>query len=133
MVRGILPPVFQLFDFAAPDRPVAQRDVSTVPSQALFLMNNSWVIDQSQRAALRLLSESNRNDEQRVQLLFQLAYARRATDAELAAVIEYLNRGESLMNEKANPATATSEQVHQTRWSALCQVIFASAEFRVLK
>lgn len=133
VVRGVLPTMFSLFDFASPDRPVAQRDESTVPSQALFLMNNSWVIEQSQHAARRLLAESNLDDAGRIHLLFRLAFARPATDDEVRAATEYLASNRPLLDDSKSKPPATPDQVREARWSTLCQTIFASAEFRTLK
>ncbi|MFM9960424.1 MAG: PSD1 and planctomycete cytochrome C domain-containing protein [Planctomycetaceae bacterium] len=133
IVRGVLPTMFPLFDFATPDRPVAQRDESTVPSQALFLMNNTWVIEQSQLAARRLLAEASMDDADRIHLLFFRAFARKATDDELSAATEYLQSNRPLLDDAKSKAPATPDQLCEARWSALCQTIFASAEFRTLR
>ncbi|MDV7401568.1 DUF1553 domain-containing protein, partial [Arthrospira platensis SPKY1] len=41
--RQFLPPVFRMFDFPSPDMHSPQRLDTTVPQQALFLMNNPFV------------------------------------------------------------------------------------------
>ncbi len=133
VVRGVLPTMFSLFDFASPDRPVAQRDESTVPSQALFLMNNAWIIEQSQHAARRLLADSSLNDDGRIRLLFRLAFARPATDDEVRVATEYLACKRPLLNDSKVKGPTSPDQLREARWSALCQTIFASAEFRTLR
>lgn len=125
VVRGVLPTMLQLFDFAAPDRPVAQRDESTVPSQALFLMNNAWIIEQSQHTARRLLSAPNLDDAGRIRWLFSLSFARPPTDEELAAATDYLAG--------AAPPSADPIQQREAQWTSFCQTIFASAEFRTIR
>src|SRR5262249_13310195 len=45
--RQFLPGMFRTFDFANPDLHVAQRSTTTVPQQALFLMNGSFVADRA--------------------------------------------------------------------------------------
>mgnify|MGYP002526803694 CR=1 FL=1 len=52
-----------LFDAANPEQPVAQRTVSTTAPQALFLLNNEFVKQQSQALAQRL---EKRSEERRV-------------------------------------------------------------------
>ena len=45
--RQNLPGVFRTFDFATPDTTSAQRHVTTVPQQALFMMNSPFVVEQA--------------------------------------------------------------------------------------
>jgi hypothetical protein len=43
--RQNLPGIFKTFDFASPDSTSARRFTTTVPQQALFLMNSPFSID----------------------------------------------------------------------------------------
>jgi len=117
VVRGTLPEMFPLFNFAPPERPVAQREESLVPAQSLFLMNNAWVLEQARHTATRLLSDTTlADDTQRLRRLYELAFFRAPTPAEQARALAYLKNG--------GPETA---------WTSLCQTIIASAEFRVVR
>jgi len=117
VVRGTLPEMFPLFNFAPPERPVAQREESLVPAQSLFLMNNAWVLEQARHAATRLLSDTSViDDTQRLRLLYERAFSRPPTPAEQSRALAYLKTG--------GPETA---------WTSLCQTVIASAEFRVLR
>jgi cytochrome c553 len=116
VVRGVLPEIFPLFDFASPERPVAQRDESTVPAQSLFLMNSPWIIEQSRLAAKRLLADATLDDSARIELMYQRSFARTPTAEELNRTLRFV-----------------SEQNNEERWTSFCQVIFASGEFRVLR
>ena len=118
IVRGVLPEMFSLFDFASPERSVAQREESTVPAQSLFLMNSPWVIEQSRHAAKRLLSETSLDDAGRVTLIYQRAFARPPTSEEVGRSLRYL---------------AGDEELREERWASFCQVVFASGEFRLLR
>ncbi|HND54801.1 MAG TPA: DUF1553 domain-containing protein, partial [Pirellulaceae bacterium] len=147
VVRGVLPTMFQLFDFAAPDRPVAQRDDSTVPAQSLFLLNNAWIIEQSRHAARRLLDDSSLDEDQRVQRLYRLAYGRAPTADELRDARDFLTMPDVVANDatstappRTSPAANTAPKSassqtspHETRWISLVQAILGSAEFRVLR
>jgi hypothetical protein len=117
VVRGTLPEMFPLFNFAPPERPVAQREESLVPAQSLFLMNNAWVLKQARHTATRLLSDTTLTDDiQRLRRLYERAFFRAPTPAEQAHALAYLKTG--------GPETA---------WTSLCQTIIASAEFRVVR
>src|SRR5262249_17200842 len=72
------PEVLALFDAANPNLVVAQRDVTTVPAQALFLMNSPFVRDQAAQMAKRLLAAASLDDAGRVDLAYRLALARPA-------------------------------------------------------
>jgi len=117
VVRGTLPQMFPLFNFAPPERPVAQREESLVPAQSLFLMNNAWVLEQARHTATRLLSDTTLTDDtQRLRRLYERAFFRAPTPVEQARALAYLKTG--------GPETA---------WTSLCQTIIASAEFRVVR
>ncbi|MFO1041728.1 MAG: PSD1 and planctomycete cytochrome C domain-containing protein [Planctomycetaceae bacterium] len=132
VVRGVLPEMFSLFDFASPERPVAQRDESIVPAQSLFLMNSPWIIEQSRHAAQRLLNETSLDDSGRVTLFFQRALSRSPTSEEQARSLRYLAEAEPIITApKADSLTA--EQKHLESWTSFCQTLFASGEFRMLK
>ena len=118
VVRGTLPEIFGVFDFAAPERTTARRDESIVPAQSLFLMNNPWVIEQARHSAMRLLGDTSlRDDAQRVRRLHQRAFFRAPTAAEEDRALAFLRR-------QSGPEDA---------WTSLCQTVIASAEFRVVR
>ena len=54
IVRDFVPSCLEVFDFAEPSLVVANRDATNVPSQALYLMNNSFVIEQAKALAHRI-------------------------------------------------------------------------------
>jgi mono/diheme cytochrome c family protein len=51
--RGNLPELMQQFDFSDPDMPNSKRASTTVPQQALFLMNSSMSVDVARRVVAR--------------------------------------------------------------------------------
>ena len=133
VLRGMLPDVFSLFDFAPPERPVAQREESVVPAQSLFFMNNAWVIEQSRHTARRLLDDTTQSDAQRVARLYQLAFARVPTAAEFARAENFLAGSDELLPDPKSKTPPNPAQLREARWVSLCQAVFASAEFRVLR
>jgi cytochrome c553 len=120
ILRGApLPEALAVFDVANPNIVVAQREETTVPSQALYLLNSPFVIDQSRKAARRLLADAKLTDEQRADLAYRLALSRPATTEEAARVVAYVRAADPKGGEAA--------------WASFCQALFASAEFRYVR
>ncbi len=74
--RQNLPNLYRTFDFASPDTSSPQRFFTTVPQQALFLMNSPFVVQQAKHLVDRPDFKAARNEEQRLRLLYQLAFQR---------------------------------------------------------
>jgi hypothetical protein len=89
-MRSIPPPLLEAFD--APDRagscPVRTR--TTVPTQALTLLNNPFVLDQARRFAARVDREAGPDATARAVLAIRLATGRPPSPTELRAAIDYL-------------------------------------------
>jgi aminopeptidase N len=99
---------------ANPNLVVAQREVTTVPAQALYLMNNAFVTDQA-KALARRLQDASGDDAVRIDLGYQLALSRPATPKERERVVKFLG-----------------EKPQAAAWAGFCQALLASAEFRYL-
>lgn len=117
VARGLLPRSLEVFDFAEPSMVIGQRETSNTPAQALYLMNNPFVIEQSEALSSRLLQEAETAAAQ-VQLAFQLVFSRSPTEAELQSSLQYLRAGSS-----------ADSAMNLARF---CQALFATAEFRYL-
>jgi hypothetical protein len=128
IVRNGVPQSLQVFDFAEPSIIVGAREVTTVPAQALYMLNNAFVIEQSDKLAQRLLAEERRDDGGRIDLAYQLTVSRPATAEERQRALAFIGRiGESLSNDKSQ-----TETNRKTAWAGFCQALYASAEFRYL-
>jgi hypothetical protein len=112
VLRGTVPEMLQAFDAADPSLIVGKRDVTTVPTQALFLMNNSFVVTQAEAMAQRILGHTGLNQADRI-------------ERERSDVIKYLNEYRQAVerdNQKVRPQVAA--------WTSFCQTLFESGEFR---
>ncbi len=93
--REELPEIFRTFDFANPDMTTSRRDETTVPQQALFMMNSPLVIQQAkalmQRSEIRVLQDP----QEKVRALFSLLFQRDATDEELQQAVTFIKYVES--------------------------------------
>ncbi len=115
IVRDLVPEVLMVFDFPDPSLIIGERATTTIPAQSLYLMNNPFVIRQAEALADRLLA----GDEEgagKLTRAYQLCYARPPSAKELEKAQTFLrNYGRT--------------QTRRATWTALCQALFASAEF----
>src|SRR5690606_34386892 len=82
--RQDLPGLYRVFDFASPDQSTARRPRTTVPQQALFLMNSPLAIEQAIATVARPRVQQAKDRPQRINALYQAIFARPATAEELA-------------------------------------------------
>lgn len=130
IVRGALPEILNIFDFPEPSIISGSRDVTTVATQALFMMNSDFVIDQSKHLAKRMLAE-NMDDTARVKLAYEVTLSRQPTGDEIEVALKYVaDTATSLGSTKTN---SKSEEIDNQAWAALAQAMFGSAEFRYIE
>jgi Protein of unknown function (DUF1549)/Protein of unknown function (DUF1553)/Planctomycete cytochrome C len=113
VLRNHLPAMYETFDFPEPSETKGVREVTTVPTQALFLMNSKFVLEQAKHAAEKLLKEGEASEQERIIKVYRETLGRAPSAEELKRSAEYLKSGED-----------------KTAWSRLYQALFASAEFR---
>ncbi len=123
--RNFLSPMMLAFDTPSPFSTVGRRTISNVPAQALILMNDPLVIEQSKRWADRTLADSTQTAEQRIESMYLTAFARRPTDREKFEAWSFLSSYlGSPPDAKADPNKAPREA-----WTDLCHVLFNVKEF----
>jgi hypothetical protein len=88
--RSLLLPLMTTFDFADTTQPVVQRSISTVAPQALALLNNAFVHEQSRAFAARLHRDVGEEREKQIDRAWWLALSRAPTEKELVAAIAHL-------------------------------------------
>lgn len=105
----------ELFDMADPSVVTGARNASTVAPQALFLLNHPFILEQSSRAAERVISL---RPDQRLEQAYLLALGRPPTQAEKALLQTHLAKleGKALI----------------AGWAEIFQTLFASVDFRYL-
>ncbi len=119
--RNFLSPFLLAFDYPVPLGTRGRRSVSNVPSQALLLLNDPFVIDQAEKWAARLLQLSpDRADRYRE--LTEQAWGQPPTPDQIAAFDAFLDAGSSA------PSAATELQ----DWTSLCHTIINSKDFLFL-
>lgn len=90
-----------MFDFANPDQHSPQRFVTTVPQQALFLMNSPFMCNQSGNLAAKLPVEGSTPDAKTVQTLYRKVLLRDPKPKELEMAQRFLSVSESIKEEPA--------------------------------
>ncbi len=129
IVRDGVPEVLDVFDFAEPSLVIAAREVTNVPSQALFLLNSPFVREQSLALARRVLA-TPLDFPARIHLAYQTALGRPASEAEFLRAHAYLlSEARGLISEK----NSAKDPAAEAAWGTLCQALFACAEFRYLR
>ncbi|MDX2150179.1 MAG: PSD1 and planctomycete cytochrome C domain-containing protein [Bryobacteraceae bacterium] len=89
--RNFLTPLLVAFDYPPPISTIGARGSSTVPSQALLMMNNELVADQAAKWAAR--AEANPDP---VAFLYETAFARPPSAPERTEIEAFVKQGQSL-------------------------------------
>ena len=100
MRRSMRVPFFEVFDVPDGMQSRGVRELTTVPTQALMLMNNQFVRDQASHFSNRIRKAvGNDNLKHIVEEAYWLALSRSPTDEELSSSVELLStEGQSLEN-----------------------------------
>jgi len=101
--RQNLPGIFRTFDFASPDTSSAQRYSTTVPQQALFLMNSPFVVEQARHFVERV-GKSATNDAVRIGALYRVAFQRAPQPDELELARSFIRAQATETNEPPPPS-----------------------------
>jgi len=126
--RNFLSPMMLVFDTPVPSQSVGRRNISNVPAQALTLMNDPFVIQQSQLWAKRLLEHESESAERRIEAMYESAFARLPTKQEVDVAIGFLQS-----QAEAAGLPADRWQTEERLWSDLCHVLINSKEFIFLR
>jgi hypothetical protein len=125
MVQRLHPhPYLAIFNGPDTSMSTAVRDGSSVPLQALFLLNSAFVHDQAARFARSLINE--RCDiGQRLRLAFMRVYGRPPSATEQDRAMDYIRKYEQAL---AAEGTATEHREVES-WSSLARALLTSNEF----
>lgn len=121
--RNFLSPMMLAFDTPIPFNSVGRRNLSNVPSQALILMNDPFVLEQAEKWAAQLCKDYSK-DSERVQSIYQSALGRPPSDQETRLATEFIaQQAKELGIDKNEPRV----------WADFCHVIFNVKEFIYIK
>ncbi|MBC8117631.1 MAG: DUF1553 domain-containing protein, partial [Candidatus Saccharimonas sp.] len=126
---GMLEP----FDLAGMAPNCERRTFSTVAQQSLLMMNNDFLVKQSEAFARRIEETSATEPSARIQRAWQLAYGRIPTEKESTRAIEFLTLQTAYFDE-ARAKLPEAERPKQTppttqALALLCQALLSSNAF----
>jgi hypothetical protein len=130
--RNDLPSLFRNFDFANPDLSTAQRETTSVPQQALFFLNDPFVMQQACSLAARADFQLFDSTVQRMQYVYQQIFQRNPTAAEIEVAsrfpdAEELAAAASTDNSTTDPGSRGNLRPLRP-WEQLTQVLLMSDE-----
>ena len=117
IVRSNVYEFLTLFDFPNAASPVGKRDTTTIPTQALWMMNSPFITKQARNIAKRV---ERYDAHDAIESLYLRLFAREPTEREIVKGVAFVER----------MAPSAGEQ---QAWIAYCQVLLASNEYLYLK
>lgn len=117
-LRNSMPEILETFNAADPSRTTGRRDIGTVAPQALFLLNNRFILEEARAAAARILTDG-KTDEERLELASLRVLGRSPLPSEKQLASSLL---------ASSPAGKEVEA-----WTTLFQAYFACIDFRYLE
>ncbi len=105
--RNFITPMFLAFDYPLPVSTMGSRGASTVPSQALMMLNNEFVAGEAKKWAERVCT-AEADSSKRVEKMYVAAFARPPAEWELRETLAFAEKN---------------------GWADLAHVLFNSAEF----
>lgn len=118
MARDVIFDSLKVFDAPDPNLVVGGRKLTTVPTQALYLMNSPVVLAQAVAMAERILAETGDDDDvRRIGKVYEILLGRPPTPEESGLVGEYL---------------ASSDGEPLETWAEIIQAVMGAAEFRTV-
>ncbi len=123
--RQNLPGLYRTFDFASPDTHAPQRYTTTVPQQALFLMNSPFAVQQAQALAARPEVAEVSQPELRIDALYRRLYGRSPQPEEAAMGLQFIAEAEASRGRQPPEKPETK----LTPWEQYAQVLLLANEF----
>ena len=106
--RSIPYPILDSFNMASPQEAHSKREVTTTPLQALTLFNSEVIFDWSKSLAGRVINEAGDDKSDRINHLYQILFARNASDDEIDTLQAFLEQQEQVIRDKAKTANSRS-------------------------
>ena len=125
--RNFLPAMMLTFDMPTPFATIGSRNRSNVPSQALTLMNDPFVMDQAKFWAKKILLNQQTEREKQIQEIFEKALSRSPSPEEIEMASEILKKQVSLYS--SIHGTSSEKDIYLQSWTDLTHAIFNLKEF----
>ena len=123
--RGLKYPMFEVYDLPDLNVTCERRAVSTVPTQALTMLNNEFVLMQADHFAKRVLKEAGGDPAAQVKTMYEIAFSRPPTQRELDNNLGFLKK----QGERAVAGGASQETAALSALTDLADVTLNVNEF----
>ena len=123
-LRNRRQPFMGLFDGADPNATTPLRQITTVPTQSLYFLNDPFFHGQAEKVARRILGHAD--DVSRLNELFRIVFQRLPTESERDAATAFL-----IKYREAIAETPAADQP-LALWSACSRVLLSSNQFLYL-
>lgn len=123
--RSLYVPFLEVLDFPGGTAPTGIRNVTTTAPQALLLLNDPWMEEQSKALYERVSEDKSANTEARIKTLWNIVYQRNPTEDEVRDTFEFLK----LDNEPSPGLDPSVLETENCRWVSLCRALLSSSEF----
>ena len=121
--RGLRYPMFEVFDQPDPNVTCEKRNRTTVPTQALTLLNNEFVLQQAKYFAERVAAEAGEGGAARIRRAYQIALSRGPDGDELDRNLTFLAKQAEYHRGRGDADSDATALVD------LCDVILNLSEF----
>ena len=129
VLRGYLPAIYEVFDFPDPSQVMGKREVTTVSTQALYMMNHPMVMELAEFAARNLLSQQRETTstfhEEKIRQIYLSCLSREPSHEESKRLVDWIQS--TPPNSGSNSGADTD---FNFTYSQIFQTFFAGAEFR---
>ena len=125
--RGMKFPMFDVHDQPDQNITTEKRNITTVPTQALTLLNNEFVLLHARHLAERVVREAGGGDAAaRIKTLYRIALSREPSPSELAGQVEFIRKQREF---RAAKAPGSGENVDLAALVDLSHVLLNTNEF----
>lgn len=131
--RQDLPNLYRAFDYPSPDATTPERSKTSVPQQALYLLNSPFVQRQAARVVDQAIGTEELDDQQKLERVFQKVLQRSPQEREAEVFLKYVAETPTIQPEAEPPGKKKDKEPEQpppwTPWHSVAQVVLVSNEF----
>jgi Protein of unknown function (DUF1553)/Protein of unknown function (DUF1549)/Planctomycete cytochrome C len=126
--RGLKYPMFEVHDQPDPNVTCEMRNTTTVPTQALTLLNNEFVLIQARLFAERVAREAGADSAKQIRLLYRIALGREPERKEMDQSLDFLQKQRNYHITIASTKTSDSDPA-LAALTDVAHVMLNSSEF----
>lgn len=94
--RQFLPGTLRVFDFANPDLSIGRRSETTIPQQALYFLNSSFVANHARTIAKNTwIDNDSENRKQAIERVFYTLFQRPPSETEVRLGLQFIEQNEA--------------------------------------